>query len=131
MEHKNSQKNNMSTEKHGKNPIGSAMVVGSGIAGMQSALDLAQQVRGRPLSAIIYTDISKDGMLVGPNLQATEELALSTSVPVIAAGGVTTEADVRALAQLPLAGIIIGRALYEGRITIPQALKIVHKHSST
>ncbi|MCK4850197.1 MAG: 1-(5-phosphoribosyl)-5-[(5-phosphoribosylamino)methylideneamino]imidazole-4-carboxamide isomerase [Phycisphaerae bacterium] len=90
----------------------------------QSALDLAQRVRDWPLAAIIYTDISKDGMLVGPNLQATEQLALATTVPVIAAGGVTTEADVRALAQLPLAGIIIGRALYEGRISLSQALRI-------
>jgi len=97
----------------------------------QSALELSRRVQGWPLAAIIYTDISKDGMLAGANLEATEELARATDVPIIAAGGVTTEADVRALAQLPLAGIIIGRALYEGRITIPQALKIVQKHSST
>jgi len=96
----------------------------------QSALELAQQVRGRPLAAIIYTDISKDGMLVGPNLQATEQLARATDIGVIAAGGVTTEADVEALAKLPLAGMIIGRALYEGRITVPKALKIVQEHSS-
>ena len=97
----------------------------------QSALEFSRRVQGWPLAAIIYTDISKDGMLAGANLEATEELARATDVPIIAAGGVTTEADVRALAQLPLAGIVIGRALYEGRITIPQALRIVQKHSST
>ena len=90
----------------------------------QSALDLAQRVRDWPLAAIIYTDISKDGMLVRPNIQATEQVALSTKVPVIAAGGVTSEADVKALAGLPLGGIIIGRALYEGRISLSQALRI-------
>ncbi len=97
----------------------------------QSALELSRRVQGWPLAAIIYTDISKDGMLAGANLEGSEELARATDVPIIAAGGVSTEADVRALAQLPLAGIIIGRALYEGRITIAQALKIVQKHSST
>ncbi len=97
----------------------------------QSALELSRRVRGWPLAAIIYTDISKDGMLAGANLEATEELARATDVPIIAAGGVTTEADVEALAQLPLAGMIIGRALYEGRISLSQALKIVQKHSSS
>ena len=95
----------------------------------QSAVEFAQRVRDWPLAAIIYTDISKDGMLIGPNLQATEQLALATTVPVIAAGGVTTVDDVQALAQLPLAGIIIGRALYENRITLPQALKIARSAS--
>ncbi len=91
----------------------------------QTAVQLAQQVRGWPLAAIIYTDISKDGMLAGPNLQATEQLARATDIPVIAAGGVSSEADVEALAKLPLAGMIIGRALYEGRISLSQALRIV------
>ena len=97
----------------------------------ESAVEVAQRVRDWPLAAIIYTDISKDGMLVGPNLQATEQLALATTVTVIAAGGVTTVDDVKALAQLPLAGIIIGRALYEDRITLPQALQIAGSGSSS
>ncbi len=96
----------------------------------QSALEFSRRVNGWPLGAIIYTDISKDGMLAGANLEATAEVARSTDVPVIAAGGVTSEGDVEALAGLPLGGIIIGRALYEGRITIGQALKIVQKHNS-
>lgn len=97
----------------------------------QSALALSQKVKGWPLGAIIYTDISKDGMLGGANLEATAEVARATDVPIIAAGGVTSEADVQALASLGLGGIIIGRALYEGRITIAQALKIVQRQSSS
>ena len=93
----------------------------------QRAVELAERVRGWPLGAIIYTDISKDGMLAGANLEATEQLARATDVPVIAAGGVTSNADVRALLKLPLAGMIIGRALYEGRIDLVQALQIAHE----
>ena len=91
----------------------------------QRAVEVAKRVRGWALGAIIYTDISKDGMLAGANLEATEELAGATDVGVIAAGGVTSEADVEALAKLPLAGMIIGRALYEGRIDLSQAIQIV------
>ena len=93
----------------------------------QTPVQIAGLVRGWPLAAIIYTDISRDGMLAGPNLQATEELALATTVPVIAAGGVTSPQDVEALAKLPLAGIIIGRALYENRIELAKALKIARR----
>ena len=97
----------------------------------QSALEVSERVKGWPLGAIIYTDISKDGMLAGANLEATAEVARSTDVAIIAAGGVTSEADVQALAQLPLGGIIIGRALYEGRISLSQALRIIQKHGSS
>ena len=93
----------------------------------QTPVQIAGLVRGWPLAAIIHTDISRDGMLAGPNLQATEELALATTVPVIAAGGVTSPQDVEALAELPLAGIIIGRALYENRIQLTEALKIARR----
>ena len=91
----------------------------------QTAVQLAQRVQGWPLAAIIYTDISRDGMLVGTNLEAIEQVALATDVPVIAAGGITSLADVEALAKLPLAGMIIGRALYENRINLSEALQIV------
>lgn len=95
----------------------------------QTPIQIAGLLRGWPLSAIIYTDISRDGMLAGPNVQATEELALATTVPVIASGGVTSPRDVQALAKLPLAGIIIGRALYEDRIDLAEAIKIArHTH---
>ena len=96
----------------------------------QSAVELAQRVQGWPLAAIIYTDISRDGMLAGANLEATEQLAGATDVPVIVAGGITRLADVVALTKLPLAGMIIGRALYEGRINLSEALRVTWKPTS-
>jgi phosphoribosylformimino-5-aminoimidazole carboxamide ribotide isomerase len=88
-----------------------------------SALDLARRCAGWPAAAIIYTDISRDGMLAGPNLEATAELARAVpGVPVIASGGVSSRADVARLASAGLAGCIIGRALYEGQVQLPEAI---------
>jgi phosphoribosylformimino-5-aminoimidazole carboxamide ribotide isomerase len=89
----------------------------------RSALDLAQQCAAWPLAGVVYTDISRDGMLEGPNYDALAELARTVGPPVIASGGVTTLADIQRLAQLGLAGCIIGRALYEGRLDLTQAIK--------
>ena len=86
------------------------------------AIDLARQFAAEPLAAIIYTDIAKDGMLQGPNLEAMAEMNAAVEIDVIASGGVTSAADVRRLAELGLAGCIIGRALYEGTLTLPEAL---------
>lgn len=88
----------------------------------QSALDLALRCAAWPLAALIYTDISRDGMLTGPNIEATAELAAAVSVPVIASGGVTTLEDIARLAKLDLAGCIIGRALYEGKLDLAEAI---------
>ena len=77
---------------------------------------------GEPLAAIIYTDISRDGMLQGPNLPAMAEMKAAVDIAVIASGGVTTAQDVRDLAKIGLDGCIIGRALYEGTITLQEAL---------
>src|SRR5262249_5617107 len=86
------------------------------------AVELARRHGELPLAAIVYTDISRDGMLAGPNDEALATMARGVSLPVIASGGVTTGGDVRRLAQLGLAGCIIGRALYEGRLTLAEAL---------
>lgn len=76
-----------------------------------------------PLAAIIYTDINKDGMLSGPNIERAKSLAESVSLPVIAAGGVTTVEDVEKLVQAKsIAAAIIGRALYEGTMKLSQAI---------
>jgi phosphoribosylformimino-5-aminoimidazole carboxamide ribotide isomerase len=91
--------------------------------GQDNLLDFARQAARLPISAIIYTDISKDGMLAGPNLRRTEELVRAVSVPVVAAGGVTVVQDVLNLKQTGAAGAIIGRALYEGTIALPEALR--------
>ncbi len=89
----------------------------------RSALDLARSCASWPLAAIVYTDISRDGMLEGPNVEATAELAAAVSVPVIASGGVTTVEDVVRLTQRGLPACIIGRALYEGRIDLSVAIQ--------
>jgi phosphoribosylformimino-5-aminoimidazole carboxamide ribotide isomerase len=86
------------------------------------AIDLARQFAAEPLAAIIYTDIAKDGMLQGPNLEAMAEMNAAVEIDVIASGGITTAADVRRLADIGLAGCIIGRALYEGNLSLPDAL---------
>ncbi|MFH0910403.1 MAG: HisA/HisF-related TIM barrel protein, partial [Planctomycetota bacterium] len=70
----------------------------------------------------VYTDIARDGALLGPNVEAIERATRLTDIPVIASGGVTTAADVAALSGLPLFGIIIGKALYEGTITLKEAM---------
>jgi phosphoribosylformimino-5-aminoimidazole carboxamide ribotide isomerase len=86
------------------------------------AEDFAKQFNDEPLAGIIYTDISRDGMLGGPNIEANKAMKETVRVPVIASGGVSNAADVAALAAIPMAGCIIGRALYEGKIKLADAL---------
>ncbi len=85
-------------------------------------IDLAKKAAALPLAAIIYTDIDKDGMLAGPNLERTKALVEAVEMDIIAAGGVTRVEDVKNLAAVNVAGAVIGRALYEGTITIEDAL---------
>jgi len=92
-----------------------------------AAIDLARELSSAPIAAIIYTDISRDGMLQGVNLPAMAEMKAAVNVPVIASGGVTTAKDVADLAHLGMDGCIIGRALYEGTITLPEAISASHK----
>jgi len=87
------------------------------------ATRLARDLTDEPLAAIVYTDISKDGMLGGPNLAAMADMASCVEVPVIASGGVTTASDIIRLAATGVAGCIIGRSLYEGSLTLPDALE--------
>ena len=90
----------------------------------QKLLDFAAQAADLPLAAIIYTDITKDGMMAGPNFERTKALADAVDIPVIAAGGVTRVEDVTRLRELGgIAGAIIGRALYEGTIDLAEAIK--------
>jgi phosphoribosylformimino-5-aminoimidazole carboxamide ribotide isomerase len=92
-----------------------------------SALDLAKRCAGWPLAAIVYTDISRDGMLRGPNVEATAELAGAVAVPVLASGGINTLDDVARLAGRGIAGCVIGRALYEGRLDLAAAIALARK----
>jgi phosphoribosylformimino-5-aminoimidazole carboxamide ribotide isomerase len=90
----------------------------------QSALDLARSLSRLPLAAVVYTDISRDGMMQGANVPAMAAMCAATTLPVIASGGVTTLDDIRRLAALPLAGCIVGRALYENRLNLKDILAI-------
>jgi phosphoribosylformimino-5-aminoimidazole carboxamide ribotide isomerase len=94
------------------------------------ALEFARECATWPPAAIIYTDIGKDGMLTGPNVQATAALARVVAVPVIASGGVTSLDDVRRLARAHLAGCIVGRALYEGRLDLTEAISLAKKEDA-
>jgi len=89
----------------------------------QRLWDFAAQAANLPLSAIIYTDISKDGMMAGPNFDRTKALVDAVNIPVIAAGGVARVEDVVRLKELGVAGAIIGRALYEGTIDLHEAIR--------
>jgi len=89
----------------------------------QQMLDFAKKAAGLPLAAIIYTDIDRDGMMTGPNLERTKALVEAVSIPVIASGGVGGIDDIKALAKVGVAGVIIGRSLYEGRLSLAEAIK--------
>ncbi|MEQ8193347.1 MAG: 1-(5-phosphoribosyl)-5-[(5-phosphoribosylamino)methylideneamino]imidazole-4-carboxamide isomerase [Rhodospirillales bacterium] len=82
-------------------------------------LDLARRFEDAGVAALIYTDISRDGALAGPNVEATVELAKAVSIPVIASGGVSSMADLQNLKTAGegiLEGVIAGRAVYDGRV---------------
>lgn len=87
-----------------------------------AATELAKQFAAEPIAAVVYTDIATDGMMSGPNVAAMTEMQAAIDLPVVASGGVTTAVDVARLAAVPVAGCIIGRALYEGTLTLPAAL---------
>jgi phosphoribosylformimino-5-aminoimidazole carboxamide ribotide isomerase len=92
------------------------------------ATELAHQMAQLGASAIIYTDIQRDGTLQGPNLEALRELATAVSIPVIASGGMSSVTDLLSLLALePLGvnGVIIGRALYTGAISLKEALQAI------
>jgi phosphoribosylformimino-5-aminoimidazole carboxamide ribotide isomerase len=89
------------------------------------AIELARRLQSIGAHLVIYTDISRDGILTGPNVEATKQMLESTEMYVIASGGVSSIADLRRLAELDntrLDGVIIGKALYEGLVQLEEAL---------
>ncbi len=90
-----------------------------------TALAVAQEVSDWPLAAINYTDIAQDGTFGGVNIESTVEIAEATKVPVVASGGVGSLEDLQALRGKPIAGVIVGKSLYEGKLTIEEALEEV------
>src|SRR3954451_10853438 len=95
-----------------------------------SALDIARRFEDAGVAAIIYTDVARDGMLTGLNLDATVTLAEAISIPVIASGGLASLDDIKALLApraKKLAGAIAGRALYDGRLDAAEALALIEE----
>jgi phosphoribosylformimino-5-aminoimidazole carboxamide ribotide isomerase len=92
---------------------------------LQQLIEFAKKAAKLPLAAIIYTDIDRDGMMTGPNLERTKTLVEAVNIAVIASGGVGTVANIKELAKLGVAGVIIGRILYEGRFSLTEAISAV------
>ena len=94
------------------------------------AVDLAKQFEEKGLSAIIFTDIERDGMNTGLNFESTQRLSRATSIPVIASGGVSRIEDIEHLLELEsegIIGVIVGRALYTGQLDLEEALRLAKK----
>jgi phosphoribosylformimino-5-aminoimidazole carboxamide ribotide isomerase len=88
------------------------------------AVDVAKDVSDWPIAALLYTDVAKDGMMTGPNFEQTERLARAGRVPVIASGGVGNIEHIRRLTTLPVWGVIVGRSLYEGSVSLAEAVSV-------
>jgi phosphoribosylformimino-5-aminoimidazole carboxamide ribotide isomerase len=87
--------------------------------------DLAKRFEDAGVAAVLFTDVGRDGMLKGVNVEATVALAAATSLPVIASGGVASIADIHALIGKPgIEGVITGRALYDGRLDLAEAIRV-------
>ncbi len=89
----------------------------------RSLIDFAIEAAELPIAAIIYTDIDRDGMMSGPNLERTAELAKMVQVPVIASGGVKEIGDIYRLSCIGVEAVIVGRSLYEGTLNLADAIK--------
>ncbi len=88
-----------------------------------TAIGFAKKMEELGAKVIIYTDISRDGMLKGPNLKAMEEMAKAVKIDVIASGGVTSLQDIKNLKEIGVSGAIVGKALYTGDIDLQEAIK--------
>lgn len=87
------------------------------------AIDFIKELKAYGLNRIVYTDIEKDGMLIGPNFQMYEEVVKSLSIEVIASGGVTSLEDIKKLKNMGMYGAIVGKALYDGKLDLGEVLK--------
>lgn len=96
----------------------------------KKAIDLAREMESFGVTAIIYTDIARDGMMQGPNIEATAALAEAISIPVIASGGVSSLEDIRNLLQIEscgVEGVITGKAIYNGALNLREAVALTKK----
>lgn len=116
--------------RHGNERIGASLDCRGGMVALRgwaadssiSASEVAQTLRGEGVECLVYTDIARDGLQTGINLAETAALARASGMRVIASGGVRSAGDVRDARNAGLAGIIVGKALYEGSVTISDVL---------
>ena len=95
----------------------------------KKAIELAKEYENLGVAGIIYTDISKDGMMIGPNIDAIKEFASAINIPVIASGGVSNIDDLKKIAEIShyrIKGVIVGKALYTGAIDLREAIRVVN-----
>jgi len=93
----------------------------------KAAMELAKELEDAGVAGIIYTDISRDGMLKGPNIEGTKALAQSVKIPIIASGGVSNIEDIKRLKELEsvgVVGVITGKAIYTGGLNLTEAIKV-------
>ncbi len=120
--------------KHGESIVvgidardGKVAIEGWGVTSEKNALDLALEMKGLGIRRIIYTDIWRDGTMKGPNLAAVREMARNTGLRVIASGGISTLEDLRSVKRLErigVEGVIIGKSLYAGGVSLEEALSL-------
>jgi phosphoribosylformimino-5-aminoimidazole carboxamide ribotide isomerase len=87
-----------------------------------TASEIVADFREAPLAAVVYTDIATDGMLSGPNIHSLRELRKFVTAPLIASGGIHSVEDIQHLVEVPVDGCIVGKAFYEGRLSMEDAL---------
>lgn len=96
----------------------------------ETVIDIARRYEGYDVDALVYTDIKRDGMETGPNVEATKTLAQSVNIPVIASGGVSSIQDIRRILDVEMfgvTGVIIGKALYSGAVSLREAIRLSKK----
>lgn len=106
---------------------GKVAIEGWGVTSEKNALDLAVEMKALGVKRVIYTDIWRDGTLKGPNVSAVREMARNTGLTVIASGGISTLDDIRAIKKLEhlgVEGVIMGKSLYAGRVSLEDALSL-------
>lgn len=94
------------------------------------AIDLARRVESAGVKTVNYTDISKDGMLEGPNIDSVKELLSATKMDIVLAGGISSIDDIKMLKSIPgrgLSGVVIGKAIYEKRLDLSEAIKVCNE----
>ncbi len=106
---------------------GQVRVRGWSEAGGLSALELAQRLRVQGVAWCVFTDVARDGLQTGVNVSATQALAEGTGLNVIASGGVASLEDVRRVRDAGLAGVVVGRALYEGQVQLKELFDDCHR----